>query len=72
MKIDNSDMYYEDLEKYKRQHRKRQKDMREVKRLTRSVERFLKQKTNVDAEQKYYWETYQRMSNTHVVRLGVI
>ena len=47
-----------DLEKYKRQHRKRQKDMREVKRLTRSVERFLKQKTNVDAEQKYYWETY--------------
>lgn len=58
MKIDNSEMYYEDLEKYKRQHRKRQKDMREVKRLTRSVERFLKQKTNVDAEQKYYWETY--------------
>lgn len=56
MKIDNSDMFYEDLEKYKRQHRKRQKDMREVKRLTRSVERFLKQKTNVDAEQKYYWE----------------
>ena len=64
-KKDNSEMYYEDLEKYKRQHRKRQKDMREVKRLTRSVERFLKQKTNVDAEQKYYWETYQRMSNTH-------
>ena len=57
MKIDNSEMYYEDLEKYKRQQRKRQKDMREVKRLTRSVERFLKQKTNVDAEQKYYWET---------------
>ena len=56
MKIDNSDMYYEDLEKYKRQHCKRQKDMREVKRLTRSVERFLKQKTNVDAERKYYWE----------------
>ena len=56
MKIDNSDMFYEDLEKYKRQHRKPQKDMREVKRLTRSVERFLKQKTNVDAEQKYYWE----------------
>lgn len=56
MKIDNSDMFYEDLEKYKRQHHKRQKDMREVKRLTRSVERFLKQKTNVDAEQKYYWE----------------
>ena len=56
MKIDNSDMYHEDLEKYKRQHRKRQKDMQEVKRLTRSVERFLKQKTNVDAEQKYYWE----------------
>lgn len=45
-----------ELEKYKRQHRKRQKDMREVKRLTRSVERLLKQKTNVDAEQKYYWE----------------
>ena len=45
-----------DLEKYKRQHRKRQKDMREVKRTTRSVERFLKQKTNVAAEQKYYWE----------------
>lgn len=56
MLIDNSDMFYENLEQYKRQHRKRQKDMREVKRLTRSVERFLKQKTNVDAEQKYYWE----------------
>ena len=50
------DLGYENVEKYKRQHRKRQKDMREVKRLTRSVERFLKQKTNVDAEQKYYWE----------------